>query len=56
MDWLRERDASIGIKPRKVGTFALEKPIDWPAQAVLLALVTMGITVLGVGVWLSRRR
>jgi len=56
VDWLRERDASIGIKPRKVGTFALEKPIDWPAQAVLLALVTMGITVLGVGVWLSRRR
>jgi hypothetical protein len=36
--------------------FALEKPIDWPTQVVLLVMVTIGITALGAGVWLSRRR
>jgi hypothetical protein len=56
IDWLRERDASIGIPPRKLGMFALEKQIDWPSQVVLLAMVTVGVTALGVGVWLSRRR
>ena len=56
IDWLREREASSGIPPRKVGIFSMEKPIDWPSQVVLLALVSVGVTVLGVGVWLSRRR
>jgi hypothetical protein len=56
IDWLRERNASIGIQPRKVGVFVLDKPIDWTSQAVLLAMVGVGITALGVGVWLSRRR
>jgi hypothetical protein len=56
IDWLRERNATVGITPRKVGVFTLEKPIDWTSQVVLMALVAVGITVLGVGVWLSRRR
>jgi hypothetical protein len=56
IDWLRERDASIGIPPRKLGLFALEKPIDWPTQVVLLVMVNIGVAALGVGVWLSRRR
>jgi hypothetical protein len=56
IDWLREREGSFGISPQKVSEFALEKRIDWTSQAVLMALVTVGITVLGVGVWLSRRR
>jgi len=56
IDWLRERESSIGIAPRKLGTFALEKPIELSSQLVLLALVTVGIAVLGGGVWLSRRR
>ena len=56
IDWLRERNTTVGITPRKVGVFALDKPIDWTSQAVLMALVAVGITVLGVGVWLSRRR
>lgn len=56
IDWLRERNATVGITPRKVGVFTLEKPIEWSSQAVLLGLVSVGITVLGVGVWLSRRR
>jgi hypothetical protein len=55
IDWLRERNVA-GIPPRNLGMFALEKPIDWPSQVVLLAMVTIGITALGVGVWLSRRR
>ena len=56
IDWLRERDASIGIPPRKLGIFALEKPIDGTSQIMLMALVTLGIVAFGVSVWLSRRR
>jgi hypothetical protein len=56
IDWLRERNATVGITPRKVGVFVLEKKIEWSSQAVLMALVAVGITVLGVGVWLTRRR
>jgi hypothetical protein len=56
IDWLRERNATVGITPRKIGVFTLEKPIDWASQAVLMALVAVGISALGIGVWLSRRR
>lgn len=56
IDWLRERDTAVGIKPRNLGTFVLEKPIDWPSQVALLALVAVGVASLGIGVWLSRRR
>ncbi len=56
IDWLRERDSSIGIPPRKIGTFALEMPIESSSQIILLALVTLGIVSCGVSVWLSRRR
>jgi hypothetical protein len=56
IDWLRERSAASGIAPKKVGVFTLDKPIEWSSQAVLLAMITIGIAVLGVGVWLSRRR
>jgi ABC-type uncharacterized transport system len=56
IDWLRERSASTGITPRKVGVFTVEKPIDWTSQLVLMAMVSVGIAVLGIGVWLSRRR
>jgi hypothetical protein len=56
IDWLRERNANIGVTPRKVGVFVLEKPIDWTSQLIVLAVVAVGIGAMGVGVWLSRRR
>jgi ABC-type uncharacterized transport system len=56
IDWLRERNANIGVTPRKVGVFVLEKPIDWTSQLIVLGVVGIGISALGVGVWLSRRR
>lgn len=56
IEWLRGRSAASGIAPRKVGVFTLERPIEWSSQAVLLGLVSVGIAVLGLGVWLSRRR
>ncbi len=56
IDWLRERDSAVGISPRKVAVYSIEKPIEWSSQFVLLGMVTIGIVVLGGGVWLSRRR
>jgi hypothetical protein len=56
IDWLRERDSTQGIPPRKLPVFVLEKPVDWTSQVVLLLMIAMGIAVVGGGVWLSRRR
>jgi hypothetical protein len=56
VDWLRERDTTIGVAPRKLPVFILEKPVDWSSQLVLLLMIAMGIAVVGGGVWLSRRR
>jgi hypothetical protein len=56
LDWLRERNASIGVTPRKLPVFMLEKPVEWSSQLVLLLMIAMGIATVGGGVWLSRRR
>ena len=56
IEWLKERDANIGIPPRKLGIFILDKPIESSSQIMLMALVTVGIVAFGVSVWLSRRR
>ena len=56
LDWLREREASIGVTPRKLPVFILEKRVEWSSQFVLLLMIAMGIAVVGGGVWLSRRR
>jgi hypothetical protein len=56
IDWLRERDSTQGIPPRKLPVYLLDKPIDWTSQFVLLLMIGMGIAVVGGGVWLSRRR
>lgn len=56
VDWLRERDASIGIAPRKLPIFILEKKVEWSTQAMLVFMICIGIGVVGGGVWLSRRR
>jgi hypothetical protein len=56
IDWLRERDSTLGIPPRKLPVYLLDKPIDWTSQFVLLLMIAMGIAVVGGGVWLSRRR
>ena len=56
IDWLREREASIGIKPRAVNLYKLPKEIELSSKVMLLAMITFGIGALGIGVWYSRRR
>lgn len=56
IDWLREREASIGIAPRAVNLYKLPRPIELSSQFILLAMITIGIAALGVAVWFSRRR
>jgi hypothetical protein len=56
VDWLRERQSSIGVAPKKLPVFYLEKRVEWSSQFVLLLMIGMGIAVVGGGVWLSRRR
>lgn len=56
LDWLRERQSSMGVSPKKLPVFLLEKKVEWSSQFVLLLMIGMGIAVVGGGVWLSRRR
>jgi hypothetical protein len=56
LDWLREREANLGIPPKKESTYRVTKPASLQSLLLLVGMVLMGITVLGVGVWLSRRR
>ena len=56
VDWLREREANLGIPPRKAATFTVGKPPDLMSLLTLLAMMVVGTAALGVGVWLSRRR
>ena len=56
IDWLREREASIGIKPRAVNLYVLPKPIEISSKLTLLGMITLGLGALGVAVWYSRRR
>ena len=56
VDWLREREAGLGIPPRKAPTYTIGKPPDWLSLFTLLAMMMVGIIGAGVGVWLSRRR
>ncbi|WP_029630007.1 motility-associated ABC transporter substrate-binding family protein [Zavarzinella formosa] len=56
VDWLREREQSIGIRPRLVPWYRLPKPIEVSSKLTLLAMVTLGLTAMGVMVWYSRRR
>jgi len=55
-DWLREREASIGVKPRTVPLYRLPAPIELASKMTLLGMITVGLAGLGVAVWYSRRR
>ena len=56
VDWLREREASLGIPPKKTPTYTIGKAPEWLSLFTLLGMMVIGIGGLGVGVWLSRRR
>jgi hypothetical protein len=56
LDWLREREANLGIPPKKESTYRVTKPTSLQSLALLVCLVLLGISALGIGVWLARRR
>jgi hypothetical protein len=56
LDWLREKEVNLGIPPRKEHTFELGKGPDLTGLLILLAVMIVGLSGLGLGVWLSRRR
>ncbi len=56
LDWLRKRESNLGIPPKKESTYRLTHASSLQNLLLLIAMVLVGITTLGVGVWLSRRR
>lgn len=56
VDYLREREATIGIQPRLVPIYKLPKAIEFSNKLSLLGMVVLGVAALGTGVWYSRRR
>lgn len=57
LDYVRERPRGMNIEPKALGTFALKKDSDSVSVLFLpIALVVLGITALGAGVWVARRK
>jgi hypothetical protein len=56
IDWLRDREASLGIPARLTHTYEIGKAPDSTGLVMPLAIMFVTIVGLGVGVWLSRRR
>lgn len=57
MEWLREREGSIGIEPKKHQLYRLPDDTNpWPFFLMPTALILFGVIGTGTGVWLVRRR
>jgi gliding motility-associatede transport system auxiliary component len=56
LDWLREREANLGIPPKKESTYRVTKPASLQSLLMLVGIVLTGIATLGIAVWLTRRR
>jgi hypothetical protein len=57
LEFMRERPRGMNIEPRALGTFTLKKDPDAVSLVFLpIGLVVFGITALGVGVWVARRK
>jgi hypothetical protein len=58
IDWLRERPAAIGIKPRVHNSFALDPISVSESRLILTPTVWFALGVIGLGVlvWVVRRR
>jgi hypothetical protein len=55
--WLRERPEAIGIEPRKRDMYELSPNTDIRRMIYMpLALMSLGVIGLGLGVWVVRRR
>jgi len=57
MEWLVERPANIGIKPKESSSFALGANVSYGRMILLpLGLMLLGIVGAGTGIWVVRRR
>ena len=56
LDWIREREANLGIPPKKEATYRVTKPASLQSLLMLVGIVLIGIATLGIAVWLTRRR
>jgi hypothetical protein len=58
LEWLIERPANIGPKPKEIGRFALNPAAVDRSRLILLPgwLMLLGIVGLGTGIWVVRRR
>jgi hypothetical protein len=57
LDWLRERPTNIGVEPRTLKTYTMDRSVN-PARLLFLPplLALVAILGLGAGVWVVRRR
>jgi hypothetical protein len=57
IEWLAERPANIGIKPKESSTFVLSGNVDYSRMTWLpLGLMLLAVVGAGTGVWVVRRR
>jgi hypothetical protein len=57
MEWLAERPANIGIKPKESSSFVLGSNVNYRGMILLpVALMILAIVGVGSGIWVVRRR
>jgi hypothetical protein len=57
MEWLAQRPANIGIKPKESGSFALGANVSWFRLIWLpVGLTVLAVVGIGTGIWVVRRR
>ena len=54
IDWLRDREANLGIPAKKTHTYEIGKGPDLTGLVTLLAIMVVVIGGIGLGVWLAR--
>jgi hypothetical protein len=57
MEWLAERPANIGIKPKESSSFILGSNVSYRRMILLpVALMVLAVVGVGTGIWVVRRR
>ncbi len=55
--WLREKPSSMGIEPKKRGSYTMQANTDFTAMLLFpVSLMSLTVLGLGLGVWVVRRR
>jgi hypothetical protein len=57
INWLRERDTNVGVQPKTHRTFSIPQAVSYTNLVYIpVSLLLVVIVIMGVGVWVSRRR